>query len=140
MVTKYGQMYTYDMCPRAQIFKQQQPTIKDLPTLQTVMRYNKFQTDPLSLNCAAWSLASRYDLAKQLPNGLCKPAAFGAINAKATSYSMGMLMKASIVAGPTHDTQPVFSWTPAVSNQFNDTKHYGQPTSFNFDWFETQPN
>lgn len=112
----------------------------DVETLQALMRYNDWQHDPLSLGCPYNQIASRGDLAPTTGNNsFCTPQAFGAINAKLTTDEMVPRMEASVVGGPTHDTQPVFAWTPAVEQQFPATYHYGQPESFDFPWFLTSP-
>jgi hypothetical protein len=136
MVQQYGDTYTYNKCPRANIFRQRQPLATSLSGMKTLMRYNNWRYDPLSLGCAYWSLAARGDLAplNGLPDGRCKAMAFGAINAKLTWPSAVNEFKAAVVAGPTHDTQPVFEWTPAVSTVFNSTLHVGQPARFDGAW------
>lgn len=74
------------------------------------------------------SIASRGDLAKP------QAVAFGAVDAKVTSYSMANKGAPSTFAicGPTHVQQPIFSWAPNFSN----ITHDGVPASFPFDWVE----
>ena len=132
MVKKYGQQYTWEMAPRAQIFRQRQGSAVNVTSLQTLMRYNNWQHDPLSLGCPMHQLASRGDLSPK-GNPQCYRNAFGAVNAKITSSSRVHSFEANIIAGPTHDTQPVFSWTPEIEAEFP-TAHYGQPKTFNFFW------
>ena len=102
------------------------------------MRYNQFQTDPLSNNDAAHAEASRYDL--RYPSvGTAKT--YGAIDAKISSFirvrenlqangadSFSGLVSAQ--SGPTHDDQSPFQW----SNTTWDTTqiHLGQPNVWNF--------
>ncbi len=59
--------------------------------------------------------------------------AFGAIDSKITSAAM--MAKATSVAygGPTHETQPAFSWTGKYANQ-TAYPHWGQPTTWDFPW------
>lgn len=132
MAEHYGNSYTWDMAPRAQVFRQREESATDMATLKKLMRYNDFQHDPIAKGCPMNQLASRGDLS---PKGLegCYRAAFGAVNAKITSSKRSDGFTADIVAGPTHDTQPVFSWTPEIDAEFQ-TAHYGQPTTWNFDW------
>lgn len=134
-----GNAYSYELTPRANIFRARQGSVSDLLSLQKLMRYNDWQNDPLSLGCPKFAMASRYDLT---PPGipLCPLLPMGAINAKITSAIMtSNNMQASVVGGPTHDQQPVFAWTDEISKKFNGTLHIGQPTTFNFDWFIAQP-
>lgn len=132
MVKKYGLRYTWDDAPRAKIFRQRQSSAVNMTSFQTLMRYNDWQHDPLSLNCPMHQLASRGDLSPP-NNPECYRNAFGAVNAKITSSSRASNFEANIIAGPTHDTQPVFSWTPEIEAQFP-TAHYGQPKTFDFYW------
>jgi hypothetical protein len=136
MFEKYGDTYSYQKCPRANIFRERQPRATSVEGMKHLMRYNDWRHDPLSLGCAFWSLAARGDLAplNGLKDGRCKAQAFGAINAKITWPAGVNHLKATVVAGPTHDQQPVFEWTPLVSRLFNSTYHYGQPTRFDGQW------
>jgi len=137
-VEQWGNLWSYEYCPRANIFRQRQNSVQSVEDLQVLVRYNNWQHDPLSLGCPLNQIASRLDLS---PNttGFCGAAAFGAINGKITSSSMVPTLSAKIVAGPTHDQQPVFSWTPEVEKAFPTTFHYGQPKTFDFEWFEFTP-
>jgi len=139
MVKRYGNYWTYNGYPRAQIFKQRQGQVDDLQSLQTLMRYNDWQNDPLALGCPVNMIACRADLTPGNGTAACPSGAFGAVNGKITSSSMVPSFQASIIGGPTHDTQPVFEWTEQVSEKFWQTKHYGQPETFDFDWFNVQP-
>ncbi len=55
------------MCPRAQIFARDVHTVVDQSTMKHIMRYNQWQTDPLSLGNACNSIASRCDLNAEDP-------------------------------------------------------------------------
>jgi hypothetical protein len=103
-----------------------------MKTFKNFLRYNNWKNDPLSLGCPMNQLASRGDLSP-IGNNQCYRGAFGAVNAKITSMSRVSKFETDLVVGPTHDTQPVFSWTPAIDAEFN-TAHYGQPKTFNFGW------
>lgn len=67
-VKKYGDWFTYQKNPRAQIFKRDQAKVTDIDSLRTLMRYNDFKNDPLSkCNCtppysAENAISSRNDL------------------------------------------------------------------------------
>lgn len=136
MAAKYGEQFTWSGAPRAKIFKQRQSSVVDVSSLQTLMRYNNWKNDPLSLGCPMNQLASRGDLSPaNMP--LCYRNAFGAVNAKITNSHEVAKFRTQFVAGPTHDTQPVFSWTPEINALFP-TPHYGQPHTFNFGWQSTE--
>jgi hypothetical protein len=128
----YGQQFSWENAPRAKIFRERQSNATDVESLQRLMRYNDWTRDPNSLGCPMNQLAARGDLSP--PNKPhCFRGAFGAVNAKLTSSSRVHSMEADIVAGPTHDTQPVFAWTPQIDTMFP-TGHFGQPTTWNFQW------
>jgi len=134
MVQEFGPYWSYHGYPRAKILKQRQNSVKDLRTMQEIMRYNDYEHDPLSLGCSCNQLACRGDLAVNNATTFCSPGAFGAINAKITSSSRVPHFEAVIIGGPTHQSLPPFEWTEAIDQQFPTTKHYGQPKRFNFRW------
>jgi len=52
LVKQYGDYFTHDKCPRAQIFKRDQGKVVDLHSMMLLMRSNDFEHDPLSrCNC-----------------------------------------------------------------------------------------
>merc|ERR1711916_261476 len=125
---------------RANIFRRDQPMVNDMTALQALMRSNSYQSDPYSMGCPTFQLAARGDLASPTPNpeydGLCTRSAFGAINGKASSAKWIGARKATIIAGPTHESLPPFSWTAEFAN----ASHVGQPTTFDFEWIEVMPS
>jgi len=136
MYNKYGNVFSYEFCPRANIFRQRQKTVNDLKTYQQIVRYNDWQHDPLSLDCPINQIASRADLTPVNSTvSFCPRALFGAINGKITSSNMVKERRAAIIGGPTHQSLPPFSWS-----NYPTAPHYGQPTVFNFDWIITQPS
>jgi hypothetical protein len=40
MWEEYGDDFSYDLCPRAKIFRRDQAEVKDLDSLKHIMRYN----------------------------------------------------------------------------------------------------
>ena len=61
---------------------------------------------------------------------------FGGIDGKVTSYSRVMTGGSSLAqAGPTHDDQPVFSWSEWGDQH---AVHLGQPDRFDFAWIEVE--
>ncbi|KJE93997.1 mannose-6-phosphate protein p76 [Capsaspora owczarzaki ATCC 30864] len=124
---KYGNQFSYTENPRATIFRRDHNNVVDLESMQTIMRYNEYQTDPLSLGDPANAIASRYDLR---PSG---GSAFGAIDGKITSVELALEYLGCIaINGPTAQTQPPFSWStsPFAAN----TTHLGHPDTFDFPW------
>eukprot|EP01065_Artemidia_motanka_P036030 TRINITY_DN43926_c0_g1_i1.p1 TRINITY_DN43926_c0_g1~~TRINITY_DN43926_c0_g1_i1.p1 ORF type:complete len:574 (+),score=167.94 TRINITY_DN43926_c0_g1_i1:67-1722(+) len=147
MEKKFGAYYSYSLYCRAEIFRRDQGTIRaggavGDAALEALMRYNDWQNDPFSINVNGThtpdlSIAARDDL---MPGGPSDP--FGNTDAKyVTSRSFGpkdpitgqrQWLAFRGVAGPTHESQPVFAWT----GPYADPKwgHSGHPTSFDFAW------
>lgn len=137
-VKKFGNWFTHDMNPRAQIFRRDQDKVKDIPSLIKLMRYNDFKNDPISrCNCtppysAEDTIAARSDL--NLADGKYPFAALGqrqhgAIDVKATNSDMIKFFGIIAECGPTHDTQPVFKWS---TSPYSNLSHIGHPDEFNF--------
>lgn len=126
---RYGNDYVYAKAPRANIFRRNATDVSDPASLGNLLRYNNYKFDPLAGgDPISGAIASRGDLAKP------QAVAFGAVDAKVTSFSMANNGSPTTFAicGPTHVQQPVFSWAPNFSN----VTHDGVPASFPFDWVE----
>jgi hypothetical protein len=132
----YGDLFSWENTPRAKIVRQTQANITNLPSLQRFMRYNDWNHDPRSLNCPMNQIAARGDLS---PEGdpMCLRGAFGAVNAKIASSARVPQFSVDLVVGPTHDSMPVFSWTPEFVSKFP-VPHYGQAQVYNFTWHRLQ--
>lgn len=130
-----GNSFSYQLVERAQIFRRDEATIKSDEDMQRIMRYNQFQSDPIASNDPCKQLACRQDLAPDA----ARRQAFGAIDGKYTSSAHNRRGEAVIVAGPTHDDQPVFDWSKAPKLAAS-TPHYGQPAKFDFDWLVVGPD
>jgi len=122
---KLGDGYSYLKCPRAQIFARDYKKVVDRATMQFMMQYNDYKSDPLSLGDPNNAICARSDL-------VAGGSAFGAIDGKITSradaYASGLL-RAYAISGPTQQ-QPVFAW----SDRYSNITHLGEPTTFNFAW------
>merc|ERR1719221_1761140 len=123
-----GDSFSYQMVERAQIFRRDQATIRSDEDMQRLMRRNKFQTDPIAHGDSCAQIACRADLATD--PALKK--AFGTIDAKYTSSAHNRREQAVIVAGPTHDAQPVFDWRDLTEDMSANAPHVGQPVRFDF--------
>jgi len=126
MVRLHGNDYSYSLTPRAAVFRRDEGLVADEASMQTILRYNRYQTDPLAKGSPCNQLACRGDL-------MASPLADGAVNAKFTSSARLAKGQMLFVAGPTHDDQPVFAWSkaPAAVQQ---TPHVGQPDVWDFGW------
>eukprot|EP01114_Cavostelium_apophysatum_P002950 TRINITY_DN1265_c0_g1_i1.p1 TRINITY_DN1265_c0_g1~~TRINITY_DN1265_c0_g1_i1.p1 ORF type:complete len:530 (-),score=124.52 TRINITY_DN1265_c0_g1_i1:37-1626(-) len=124
-----GDAYSYTGCPRARIFTRDQHTVSDMDSMKKIMRYNKWQVDPLSLGNACNSISARCDLNPE------NPSPFGAIDGKIANSETVKSIQSQAVAGPTWDSQPPFAWT----GEWTDVAHYGEVQVYDFDWIAVQP-
>jgi len=145
MVEKYGDWFTYDKTPRAQIFRRDHHKVVDETTMVKLMRYNDFKNDPLSkCDCSPPyngenAISARSDLNPKngtYPFGALGHRSHGGTDMKMTSYRMMIappypLYMMTAVAGPTHDDQPPFSWLTA--DFADDTPHEGHPDVWDFE-------
>lgn len=140
LVQQYGSWFTHDMCPRAQIFRRDEARVNDLDAMRKIMRYNQFQTDPLSrCNCtppysAENAIASRSDLNPAngvYPIGALARRCHGASDAKIATHQLMQRFSTLAISGPTTDDQPPFDWRTA---NFPSYRHLGHPDVFDFDW------
>jgi hypothetical protein len=127
----WGNLYSYSDCPRAKIFRRDQDAVSTLNDMKKIMRYNQWQTDPLSLGNSCLSISARCDLNPPANS----PGAFGAIDGKVTDERMSKVLESKAVCGPTWDSQPVFAWT----SEWQQTAHYGQPQVFDYEWETMKP-
>lgn len=135
-VLKYGNDWSYSKCARAQIFARDYKAVQTMEDMKRIMRFNHWQTDPLSLGDACKSISARCDLnLPNNPNTLNGWSAFGAIDAKITSNYLSPQQMSVTVSGPTWDSQPVFAW----NDEWKYVPHHGMPRVFAFDWFNINP-
>jgi len=147
LVAAYGDHYSYNLTARARIFARDAPKVVDEPSLIAVMRYNAFQTDPLSVQgcadnvpSASNAIAERGDLTN--PNASCiEQVAFqdeAAVDCKYTTAAM--LSKGTLASmaqsGPTTMQQAPFRWSAA--GPLNDIPHVGQPDLWDFPWVKVE--
>jgi len=130
--------FSYTACPRANIFRRDQGNVVDMPSFQHMMRYNQYQTDPLSMHDACNGISSRCDLNTPFVGkggGVHPYAPFGALDCKVTDDSMVPTRQSLAVSGPTWDSQPPFAWT----GQWPTTPHYGHANVFAFNFESMTP-
>jgi len=75
IVEKYGYDNSYQMAPRAQIFRRDQGTVDSWETFHSMMRYNNFENDPYANGNPGYAICSRFDLGSN-------PVAAGCIDTK----------------------------------------------------------
>eukprot|EP01086_Lenisia_limosa_P012929 TRINITY_DN41613_c0_g1_i1.p1 TRINITY_DN41613_c0_g1~~TRINITY_DN41613_c0_g1_i1.p1 ORF type:complete len:318 (-),score=72.84 TRINITY_DN41613_c0_g1_i1:40-993(-) len=122
--------FSYDHCPRAELFRLHQSSVESIDDLKHLLRYNGYPNDPITGDSTYDAVASRGDLDQT------KKRAFGTIDAKVTSVNHAKQGVSYAVAGPTHQELPPFSWLQ--DEDMRKYKHHGHPDTFKFDWVEVE--
>ncbi|KAG2464006.1 phospholipase B-like 1 [Polypterus senegalus] len=126
MWEQYGDDFSYDLCPRAKIFRRDQNRVNDIVSLKRIMRYNNYTKDPYSEGNPCKTICCREDLQSE------QPSPGGCYDTKVTDYHAAKMFLAEAINGPTvQGNLPVFSWMT-----FNSTLHVGLPPTYKFK-FET---
>ncbi|KAF3820695.1 hypothetical protein GH733_005240 [Mirounga leonina] len=139
LVAQYGDWFSYNGSPRAQIFRRNQSLVHDLDSMLRLMRYNDFLHDPLSL-CKACNpqanaenaISARSDLNPangSYPFQALHQRSHGGIDVKVTSMALARAFHIIAVSGPTWDQLPPFQWS---SSPFSGLLHMGQPDLWKF--------
>uniref|UniRef100_A0A2I3TN81 Phospholipase B-like n=2 Tax=Pan TaxID=9596 RepID=A0A2I3TN81_PANTR len=139
LVAQYGDWFSYDGSPRAQIFRRNQSLVQDMDSMVRLMRYNDFLHDPLSL-CKACdpqpngenAISARSDLNPangSYPFQALRQRSHGGIDVKVTSMSLARILSLLAASGPTWDQVPPFQWS---TSPFSGLLHMGQPDLWKF--------
>ncbi|XP_072839771.2 putative phospholipase B-like 2 [Pogona vitticeps] len=139
LVQKYGDWFSYEKTPRAQIFRRNQTLVRDLGSMIQLMRFNNFLRDPLS-RCPTCdpkqngenAIAARSDLNPAngtYPFGALRQRAHGGTDMKVTSFGMAKNYSFVAASGPTWDDVPAFQWS---SSPFHNLLHMGHPDLWRF--------
>nr|XP_046207967.1 phospholipase B-like 1 isoform X1 [Oncorhynchus gorbuscha] len=129
MWRKHGEDFSYDLCPRAKIFRRDQSKVTDLASLKHIMRYNNYRKDPYSKGHPCKTICCRNDLR------LKKPRPGGCYDTKVTDFHLARQLAGEAVNGPTTQGGLLpFSWS-----HFNSTAHKGLPQSYNFSFITMKP-
>ncbi|XP_036785324.2 putative phospholipase B-like 2 [Manis pentadactyla] len=139
LVAQYGDWFSYDGSPRAQIFRRNQSMVNDIESMIRLMRYNDYLHDPLSL-CKACSpqanaenaISARSDLNPangSYPFQALKQRSHGGIDMKVTSMALAKALRFLASSGPTWDQVPPFQWS---TSPFRTLLHMGQPDLWKF--------
>jgi len=151
LVKQYGDWFTYDKNPRANIFRRDHVKVKDMGSMIKLMRYNNYTSDPLSAcDCsppysAENAISCRDDLNPEngtYPFGSLGHRSHVGTDMKVTSSDLFKKKHFLAQAGPTYDDMPVFVWSKSSYNKLN---HYGHPDTFKFkvvehDWQLSWPS
>jgi len=125
----HGLDATYQMGPRAQIFRRDQGNVVDLESFKYMLRYNNYRSDPISKGDPGRAICSRFDLEST------QPGPFGCYDTKVTDSSLFWKMTSHAINGPTTQNNiPPFEW-----NHFNNFSHIGLPNLYNFKFVTVDP-
>ncbi|XP_034251740.1 putative phospholipase B-like 2 [Thrips palmi] len=141
LVRKFGDWFTFEHSPRAEIFRRDQGKVSDLQGMWRLMRSNDFKNDPLSVcNCTPThngenAIAARSDLNPadgKYPWGALGHRNHGATDTKITSKELAASLRFLGESGPPHYSEscPVFSWSTA--DFAATTPHQGLPDAWKF--------
>jgi len=116
---KFGPEKSYELAPRAKIFRRDAGNVNKFEEFKDILRYNDYLNDEFA-NGDPWkAICSRGDLASN-------PSPSGCYDTKATTYKDALSMESWALSGPTlsHDL-PKFSW-----KNFEKNPHEGLPDAF----------
>uniref|UniRef100_A0A8C5D6R8 Phospholipase B-like n=1 Tax=Gouania willdenowi TaxID=441366 RepID=A0A8C5D6R8_GOUWI len=129
MWKQHGDDFSYDLCPRAKIFRRDQGDVEDLDSLKHIMRFNDYKKDPYSKGDPCKTICCRNDLNTK------RPSPGGCYDTKVTDFHMAEDFRAEALNGPTtQDGLPPFNW-----DQFSSVVHQGLPQFYNFSFVMMQP-
>lgn len=129
LVEKLGLDYSYDLAPRAKIFRRDQGRVTDMTSMKYIMRYNNYKQDPYSKGDPCNTICCREDL-----NSI-KPSPGGCYDTKVADIYLASKYTAYAISGPTvQGGLPIFHWS-----RFNKTLHEGMPEAYNFDFITMKP-
>uniref|UniRef100_A0A8B9U2V8 Phospholipase B-like n=1 Tax=Anas zonorhyncha TaxID=75864 RepID=A0A8B9U2V8_9AVES len=128
-VEKYGLDFSYELAPRAKIFRRDQGKVTNLEDMKYIMRYNNYQRDPYAEHNPCNTICCREDLNPSFP----VPA--GCYDSKVSDFRLASAFTATAINGPpVQGGLPVFTW-----RRFNHTRHQGLPESYNFKFVTMRP-
>lgn len=129
LVQKLGLDYSYDLAPRAKIFRRDQGKVTDEASMKYIMRYNNYKKDPYSKGDPCNTICCREDLNE------ANPSPGGCYDTKVADIFLAYKYTAYAISGPTvQGGLPAFSW-----NRFNKTLHEGMPEVYDFDFITMKP-
>ncbi|XP_077979884.1 phospholipase B-like 1 [Glandiceps talaboti] len=127
-VQKFGQDYSYQLAPRAKIFRRDQGKVKSFQDMKHIMRYNDYLHDEYSEMDSCKTICCRGDL-------MNKPQADGCYDTKLSDYHMARKLQSLAINGPSLGTGlPPFKWTA----EFHDV-HVGLPQVYDFSFVPMEP-
>lgn len=129
-VAKHGINYSYQLAPRAKIFRRDQDNVVTFGDMKYIMRYNDYKNDKYSSNDPCNTICCRGDLRSD------NPSPSGCYDSKVTTYAMALQRQAHAINGPTLGSNlTAFSW----SGPFSKYSHQGLPKAYRFPWVYMSP-
>lgn len=129
LVEKLGLDYSYDLAPRAKIFRRDQGKVTDMASMKYILRYNNYKKDPYSKGDPCNTICCREDL------NSVNPSPGGCYDTKVSDIYLASQYTAYAISGPTvQGGLPAFQW-----NRFNKTLHQGMPEVYDFDFITMKP-
>nr|XP_054763477.1 phospholipase B-like 1 [Lytechinus pictus] len=129
-VKKVGSDMTYQLAPRAKIFRRDQGKVTDMESFKKIMRFNDYKNDPYSEGDPSKSICMRGDL-------MTDPIPDGCYDTKVTNLAMAAKQTSYVINGPTRGdgSLPPFQWAAP----FTSWSHVGLPTLYDFSFVEMCP-
>ncbi|XP_030834697.1 phospholipase B-like 1 [Strongylocentrotus purpuratus] len=127
---KGGADISYQLAPRAKIFRRDQGKVVDMESFKKIMRFNDYKNDPYSEGDPSKSICMRGDL-------MTSPMPNGCYDTKVTNLAMAAKQTSFVINGPTRGdgSLPPFKWVAP----FTGWSHVGLPTVYDFNFVEMCP-
>ena len=132
MVSKTGVENSYDLAPRARIFRRDANKVSNLQEFNRLLRYNNYLNDQIEESNPMWAVCSRGDIPAN--GSIGQP--FGCIDTKGSNFTMIKNLQALIQNGPTYDDLAPFSWNKFP---FDHVPHYGINQTMTYPWIFASP-
>ncbi|KAI6191797.1 putative phospholipase B-like 2 [Aphelenchoides bicaudatus] len=123
--------FSWNNCPRANIFRRDHNNVHDLDSLTTLMRYNDFKHEEFSRSEAA--ISARGDLNQKNGSYPLPGMGFvnhGALDYKGTNYELFKQLRFRAIGSPSYENVPAFQWSASGLKQT--VKHVGHPDLWKF--------
>lgn len=132
---------SYQLAPRAQIFRRDAGTVQTMDDMMNFMRYNEYKIDPYAEGNPWSAICARGDLLNATEPYNLPPIgrASGCTDSKLSNVSMFWERKAYAVNGPTYDDEYIKPFQWSTSGLAAKSPHKGQPDIFNFKYKLQQP-
>jgi hypothetical protein len=118
---------SYDMAPRALIFRRDEHKAQSVSGFEAILRYNDYANDPFSGGSPSGAICSRDDLKRTSSE------AVGCYDSKMTSASMYKHgRQAWALNGPTTEPAGPFCWSTSAYDASD--AHEGMPDCYDFAW------